>query len=98
MSQHSLLDQIDLCANRSRGNPQSQAAHEKIVSTKREIHERILKLIRARGEYGATSKEVAAAIGKPVNCISGRLSELKMTGQLKKSELTRRGAAVLIVA
>lgn len=96
IAQPSLLDMIDLCANRSRGNKESAAAHEKVVSIKTQMHERIMRLAEVRKEYGITVHEVANAFGKTPNQVSGRLSELKMVGKLKESELTRRGARVLV--
>lgn len=97
MNQPSLLDQIDICENRHGGSPESVAAHEKVIKEKAAMHERIITLVIARGDYGVTVHEVAGAFGKDPNCVSGRLTELRTTGKLKKSGEKRHGAAVLIL-
>ncbi len=96
MTQVSLLDQLDLCEKRSRGSAESRDAHAKIVAGKKIMHERIMYMVQARGDYGITVHELAAAFGKTPNCVSGRLSELRMTGRLRKSGARRNGAAVLV--
>lgn len=88
---------IDPCANRHKGNPQSVEVHKRVVHTKQETYKRIMDLLRARGEYGCTSKEIAAAMGKQLNCISGRCSELRAMKWVKDSGARREGAAVLIL-
>lgn len=97
--QLSILEVIerDVCERRHRGNPQSVEAHKKVVHTKQETYKKIMDLVRAREEFGATSKEVAYAMGKQLNCISGRFSELRAMGWLKDSGIRRNGAAVLVV-
>jgi hypothetical protein len=45
---------------------------------------------------GVTSKEVAASMGKPLNAISGRFSELQKSNQIQKSGLRRDGCAVWV--
>lgn len=89
---------VDPCERKHKGNPQSVAAHEKVVSTKQETYKKLMAIIKARGPYGATSKELAAAIGKPLHCVSGRLSETKAMGWIKENGERRNGAAVLILA
>lgn len=90
-----LLDMIDITENRHKGSPESQEAFERVKHGKQQMYDRILNLAQARKDYGLTVHELSAAIGKPVNCISGRLSELRMIGKLKKSGVRRNGAAVL---
>lgn len=92
-----LLDMIDICEARHRGSPESQSAFERVKHTKRDMYDRILRLAQARKDYGITVHELAAACGKTPNCVSGRLSELRMMGKLKKSGQRRNGAAVLIL-
>lgn len=79
------------------GNEESVAAHTKVTPSKTETYRKIMDLVRARGEFGATSKEVSYAMGKQLNCLSGRFSELRAMGWLKDSGLRRDGAAVLVV-
>jgi hypothetical protein len=86
----------DPSRNRSRGSQESADAHEKVMYSKTEMYERILKLARARGSYGITVKEVAASFGKTPNEVSGRLSELRIHfKKLRKTGERRYGAAVL---
>lgn len=93
-----LLDEIDICESRHRQSPESQDAFEKVKHTKQLMYDRIMFLAQQRKDYGITVHEVAGAVGKQVNCVSGRLSELRMMGKLRKSGLRRNGAAVLIVS
>jgi hypothetical protein len=64
MNQPSLLDQIDFCENRHGGSPESVAAHEKVMAEKAALHERIIRLVIARGDYGITVHEVAGALAQ----------------------------------
>lgn len=88
---------VDICESRHRGNAESQAAHDKVVPTKTDTWKKIMNLISSRGEFGATSKEIAYAMGKQLHAISGRCSELKAMGWIKPTELRREGSAVLIL-
>lgn len=89
---------IDPCANRHKGNPQSVDAHKRVVHSKQETYKRIMDLLKARGGFGATSKEIAGAFGVELNTISGRFSELKAMRWIKESGEKRNGAAVLVIA
>lgn len=95
-----LRQAVDPSESRHKGNPQSVAAHEKIVRSKSQTYQKILAYVRQRG--GATSKEIALGLGygAGVNKISGRLSELRYSNppRLKDSGLRRGGAAVLVEA
>ncbi len=93
-----LLDMIDVCENRHRNSPESQSAFEKVKHGKQLMYQRIMYLAQQRKEYGITVHEVSHQFGKTPNEVSGRLSELKMLGKLKKSGERRNGAAVLIQA
>lgn len=68
---------FDPSARKHKGNPQSRAAYDRVKHTKADTYKSIMSLLEARGEFGATSKEIAAAKGVELNTISGRLSELK---------------------
>lgn len=87
----------DPCARKHGGNEMSKLAHSKVVHSKQETYKRIMTLLRARGEYGCTSKEIAAAMGKQLNCISGRFAEMKQMGWIKENGERRNGAAVLVI-
>lgn len=90
-----LLDQIDICEARHKGSPESQDAFEKVKHTKQLMYDKIMYLAQQRKDFGVTVHEVAGAFGKTPNAVSGRLSELRMMGKLKKSGERRNGAAVL---
>lgn len=91
-----LRSTLDPCARKHRGNPQSEAAHTRTLHTKQQTYKRIMTLLKARGEFGATSKEIAAAFGVELNTISGRFSELKAMKWIKENGERRNGAAVLV--
>ena len=95
-TQLSILDALDICASRHGGSQESIDAHSRIIHSKEDKHQRIMKLVQARDGYGLTCKELAAAWGTHPNNVSGRLSELVQRGKLKKSGERRNGAAVLI--
>lgn len=86
---------FDPSARKHHNNPQSVAAHDRVKRTKEETYKKIMALLNARGEYGATSKEIAAAFGVELNTISGRFSELKAMGWIEENGSRRDGAAVL---
>lgn len=88
----------DICASRHGGNEQSQAAYERIEDGLPAARQACLDLIRSRGRLGATAKEVAERLGKPLNAISGRLSELKAAGLVVDSQMRLDGCAVLVAA
>lgn len=89
-----LLDQLDICQSRHGGAEASIAAHDRIKAGKQEMYDRILRIVRTKGN--ATSKEIAAELGKQLNTVSGRFAEMKQRGMLKSSGETREGAAVLV--
>lgn len=84
---------FDVCANRHKGNAESVAANPS-AAHKRATHERILALM---GTRRMTSKEIASEMGLPLNCLSGRLSEMVAMGMIRRTGDRRDGAAVLEV-
>lgn len=100
--QTALVVGTDICAGRHRNSPESNDAHERILNQKAEAYQKIMFLFQNRGERGATSHEVSAATGMPLQTVSARLSELRhKLGKLKKKEsgeTRRNGAAVLVEA
>jgi len=80
--QTSLFDrQPDPCRRKSRGDRESAAAFR---SADREAQrERILTMIRERGDTGLTLDEIAERMGVDANRISGRLTELTHAGQIQ---------------
>jgi predicted HTH transcriptional regulator len=84
----------DVCENRHRGNVESVLAHEKIVARKSKDYDVILKFYSEVGK--ATSHEVVAGTGIPLQTVSARLSELKRKlHRLKTTGQRKNGAAVL---
>ena len=67
-------DLFDICSKRHQGNEQSREANptnsEKALS-------RLAVFDIIRYSNGITSKEIAEQMGRQLNCISGRISELK---------------------
>lgn len=89
----------DPCARKHQGNPESIAAHDRIVHTKEESYNRILAVYQARRDYGATSHEISGATGMPLQTVSARLSELRhKLHKLKANGQRRNNAAVLVLA
>ena len=84
----------DISARKHKGNENSELAHEKIRHGKEEKYKAILALLKSQG--GMTSKEIAAAFGVQLNCLSGRFSELLAMKWIKRTGEKREGAAVLI--
>lgn len=80
----------DPSARKAHGDPNSAAAHERVVSTKHLMWERIYKQIKLCAEVGLTLKELKIwdptprppespnGRFKPENELSGRLSEMHM--------------------
>lgn len=75
----------DITRNRHRGNPESVAAHQKMKDGKRQQRQRVLEAVRgAPSGLGLCCHELAAAWGTTPNAISGRFTELKKAGKIRK--------------
>lgn len=83
---------FDICFNRHCGNAESIEANGK-VDKRQGQRDVIATLTNAT----LTSKEIAAKLGKPLNAISGRCSELKMAGVIVPTGVRREGAAELML-
>jgi predicted transcriptional regulator len=59
------------------------AANAKAAAGKRDARLAVMRLIRNAGDSGLTCKEAAAALGKGMNAVSGRFSELKTLGMIR---------------
>lgn len=83
----------DVSMSRHKGNAESIAANPSQES-KRASHSRILAIL-ATGNY--TSKEICEQMGygDKISLISGRISELKASGEVVKTGDRRDGCAVL---
>lgn len=63
-------------------NISSQEAMDKISSTLSERRKRILNVYISHG-YALTDKQVAVAVGWPINCVTGRVRELINMGLIE---------------
>lgn len=87
----------DVCANRHKGNQESRDANP-CQEAKNRGQEEIFSLIESADFYrsgGLTSKEIGKMLNKPLNAISGRISELKAMRLIEPTGERRDGAAVL---
>lgn len=82
----------DVTANRHKGNAASIDANPS-EAAKRESHRQILAFISFMGK--ATSKAIARELGKPLNAVSGRVSELKALGEIEETGERDEGCNVL---
>ena len=86
----------DITSGKHKGNPASNSAWENNHGRHANARERILQLI-ADAADGLTSKEIAAQLGWPIHCLSGRLSELKRDAKIRGTGVRRMGAEVMVV-
>lgn len=70
----------DICENRHTGNAESVRANP-VESSKTKDRYRVHEIILSRN--GITSKGIAEIMDRPLNCISGRISELKRMGEVE---------------
>lgn len=70
----------DICENRHTGNAESVRANP-LEFYKTKDRYRVHEIIQSRN--GITSKGIAEIMGRPLNCISGRISELKQAGEVE---------------
>lgn len=73
----------DICENKHGGDQESQAANPPATQKARQ-RAVILAAIKLRPD-GASCDEVAVALGKTPNAISGRFTELKCGGLIRKN-------------
>jgi len=90
---------FDISARRHKGNEQSSAAFHVIKDRLTQAQERVLGIIKYKGDRGATVNEIAFALDTTPNAISGRVSELKRDGKIYKSgtRKTRSGCSAAIL-
>lgn len=84
----------DICSNRHQQNAQSKEANKKVHKEVDRL--RVLTIIREQGQ--ATSKQIASIMGKQLNQISGRISELKSDAIIEETGARKDGCALLKVA
>lgn len=83
----------DICENKHGGAATSVEAFEKVEPKITLAHTEITDLLKHL-TYGITSKEYAGIVGKSLNCISGRFSELAAMRKIIKTGQRRSGCAV----
>lgn len=88
--------QFDICARRHGDNEQSQLAFQSIQRTRTEACAAVLAFIQSQGASGATNKEIAAHLGKGINAVSGRRSELLADGLIVETDRRRDGCGVVV--
>ena len=78
----------DLCFNRHGGVETSVLAHARV----RKEHDRqlVYGYIKAAGAFGMTLDELSIMLDRPPNCLSGRFSELKRSGEIVASDKKRQ--------
>ena len=90
-------DPRDITARKHGGNPQSADAFDSVKDHLPAARARVLEKIRAAGVHGLTVKEIARALGKGLNAVSPRLTELLDAKAVKDSGRRRDGCRVLVV-
>lgn len=83
----------DICIGRHRDSAASVEANARANQSKSAVRAEIFRIAESLGVF--TSKDIAERLGKPINTISGRITELKMLGYFRETELRRDGCALL---
>ena len=89
----------DITSRRHGGNVQSELAFERAVQSGQIKIDRlrVLAEVKSQGTHGLTCKELAKKWGVDMNRVSGRFSELKKRGKIRKVQgLVRLGSAVCV--
>lgn len=87
----------DICKRKHKASKTSVDANPS-KDVKKRMHIAILNVFENNEKYlanGLTSKELSIIFKTPLNCISGRLSELKEGGHIYATDVRRDGCAVL---
>jgi hypothetical protein len=72
----------DVCRSKHRGNPESEAANERVSPSKADLRYRILRFFFERGPSGATCEQASIALAIRYTTASAKISELKAEGLL----------------
>jgi hypothetical protein len=81
------LRQEDICFNRHGGAETSMLADRRVRKSKDRAL--VYGYVKAAGSYGHTLDELSILLDRPCNCISGRLTELRKSGEIVTSDFTR---------
>ena len=79
--------EADICRRKHGGAETSMAADKRV----QKVNDRrlVFGYIREAGAYGHTLDEIAVLLDRGVNCLSGRLTELRKRGQIVATDRTR---------
>lgn len=83
----------DICERKHRSNPASVDAFKKGNKTLDE--QKVLWIIKDAGWVGTHSKAIARKMGKPLNAISGRISDLKAKSLIYPTGERKEGCEVV---
>lgn len=86
----------DITAGKHGGNAHSQRAHEINRHSASAMAERARLFVASQESSGATVKEFAAIVGKQLNQVSGRFSQLKADKKIFDSGRSREGCTVWV--
>lgn len=75
---------FDVCSNRHKGNPESEAAFVAVKDRLTEAQNRVWQCVKDAGTRGRTNAEICLVLGMTPNCVSPRLTELKIAGRIEK--------------
>lgn len=94
-------DREDVCRRRHGMNPESLAAHRR--TPKEDRYAKILDLLRIVRDTGLTCDELSQRLSVHPNQISGRITELRLMGKIRKTDQRRQTqtgswAAVYVLA
>lgn len=83
----------DICISRHRDNAASNEANASVRPFKEDVRARILAIAEEMGTF--TSKDIARRLGKNINAVSGRLSELIAEKKIRPTAYRRERCAIL---
>ena len=88
-------DLFDVCERKHGGNAQSVLANRKNLQHRAAQRKAVFDAITEAGTSGLTCRDLADRWAVGMNCISGRFSELKAAGWIKKVNV-RAGCGVFV--
>ena len=78
----------DLCFNKHGGAETSMLAHARVQKSRDRAL--VYGYVKVSGSFGMTLDELSIVLDRPPNCLSGRFSELKRSGEIVASEKKRK--------
>lgn len=92
-----ISDDADPCKRKHRGTDTSRFAYNRVRHSIAKSRAAILDVLRAVYPEGMTGKEIAVYMGKPFNCVSGRITEALEANEVRKLKATRDGGHVIVL-